>query len=152
MQLGELLQGVATAVGSSRLAAQEREISALAYDSRKITPGALFVAIRGEHADGSLFVGDAVARGAVAIVSGHAWPSTGLPADIAWVQVAEPRQALAAIAANFYGRPAEALELVGITGTNGKTTTAFLLDAILRAAGIRTGLFGTIEYRVGDRT
>jgi len=147
MQLGELLEGVARANGAARHAAAEREINAVAYDSRKVTPGSLFVAIRGEQADGNRFVGEAVARGAAAIVSGEARPASGVAADVAWVQVTEPRQALARIAANFYGRPADALELVGITGTNGKTTTSFLVDSILRAAGHSTGLFGTIVYR-----
>jgi len=151
MQLGELLAGVARANGAGRNGAAERPISAVAYDSRQVTPGALFVAIRGEHADGNRFVGDAVERGAVAVVSEQARPAAGqeprVGPEVAWVQVQEPRQALARIAANFYGRPAEALELVGITGTNGKTTTSFLVDSILRAAGHKTGLFGTIVYR-----
>ena len=147
MQLGELLEGVARANGAARLAGTEREIAAVAYDSRKVTPGALFVAIRGERADGNLFVSDALTRGAAAIVSAQARPASGVPAEVAWVQVEEPRKALAQIAANFYGHPADALELVGITGTNGKTTTSFLMDSILRAAGHSTGLFGTILYR-----
>ncbi len=148
MQLGELLEGVAVAVGDAPdAAAAAREISAVAYDSRRVTPRSLFVAIRGERADGNLFVADALARGAATIVSAQPRPAAGVPSDVAWVRVGEPRQALARIAANFYGRPADALELVGITGTNGKTTTSFLLDSILRAAGHATGLFGTILYR-----
>ena len=147
MQLGELLEGVARANGGARVAGTEREISAVAYDSRKVTPGALFVAIRGERADGNLFVDDALKRRAAAVVSAQARRASGVPADVAWVQVEEPRKALAQIAANFFGHPADALELVGITGTNGKTTTSFLMDSILRAAGHSTGLFGTILYR-----
>ncbi len=148
MQLGELLAGVATEAGDAcDPAAASREISVVAYDSRRVMPRALFVAIRGERADGNLFVADALARGAVAIVSAQPRPAAGVPAGVAWVRVAEPRQALARIAANFYGRPSGALELVGITGTNGKTTTSFLMDSILRAAGHATGLFGTILYR-----
>jgi UDP-N-acetylmuramoyl-L-alanyl-D-glutamate--2,6-diaminopimelate ligase len=147
MQLGELLEGVARRNATAGRVPAEREISAVAYDSRKVTPGALFVAIRGEHADGNLFVGDALARGATAVVSGQPRPAANIAPEVAWVQVEEPRKALARIAANFCGRPAEALELVGITGTNGKTTTSFLMDSILRAAGHATGLFGTIVYR-----
>ena len=147
MQLGELLEGVARANGGARVAGTEREIAAVAYDSRKVTPGALFVAIRGERADGNLFVDDALKRRAAAVVSAQARRASGVPADVAWVQVEEPRKALAQIAANFFGHPADALELVGITGTNGKTTTSFLMDSILRAAGHSTGLFGTILYR-----
>ena len=151
MHLGELLEGVARRNGNSRRGADQREIAAVAYDSRAVTPGAVFVAIRGERADGNRFVGDAIARGAAAVVSEHPRPAADaepvVPPDVAWVQVEQPRQALARIAANFYGRPADALELVGITGTNGKTTTSFLVDSILRAAGHSTGLFGTIFYR-----
>ena len=151
MQLGEVLEGVKQRGQVSAQGTGARQISAVASDSRQVTPGAVFVAIRGERADGNRFVGDAVARGAVAVVSeeprlaaGHT-PNAG--PEVAWIQVEEPRQALARIAANFYGRPAKALELVGITGTNGKTTTSFLVDSILRAAGHGTGLFGTIVYR-----
>jgi UDP-N-acetylmuramoyl-L-alanyl-D-glutamate--2,6-diaminopimelate ligase len=151
MQLSDLLEGVVRRNGATRRGEAEREIAAVAYDSRQVTPGAVFVAIRGEHADGNRFVSDAVARGAAAVVSEQARPGKGgepkVAPDVAWVQVEEPRQALARMAANFYGRPAEALELVGITGTNGKTTTSFLVDSILRAAGHATGLFGTILYR-----
>ena len=151
MHLGALLEGLLDSVarvdGASRNAVLEREISAVAYDSRTVVPGAVFVAIRGEQADGNRFVGDAVARGAAAVVSAEPRPASGISAEVAWIQVAEPRRALARIAANFYGRPAESLSLVGITGTNGKTTTSFLVDSILRAAGHSTGLFGTIVYR-----
>ena len=152
MKLGELLEGVATRNGALADASTSMEIASVAYDSRKVQPGSLFVAIRGLAADGNKFVGDALARGAAAIASEEAPPAPGpgaaaLRAGIPWVRVAEPRQALARIAANFYGRPADALALVGITGTNGKTTTSFLMDSILRAAGRRTGLFGTIVYR-----
>jgi UDP-N-acetylmuramoyl-L-alanyl-D-glutamate--2,6-diaminopimelate ligase len=151
MQLGELLEGVARRNATSPGVRAEREITAVAYDSRKVTPGALFVAIRGEHADGNQFVGDALSRGAAVVVSGEPRPAAGTGGGVApevdWVQVEEPRQALARIAANFCGRPADALELVGITGTNGKTTTSFLMESILRAAGHGTGLFGTIVYR-----
>ncbi|HKM89849.1 MAG TPA: UDP-N-acetylmuramoyl-L-alanyl-D-glutamate--2,6-diaminopimelate ligase [Candidatus Acidoferrales bacterium] len=152
MQLGELLEGVAIRNGAARVPAGV-PIAAVAYDSRAVTPGALFVAIRGEHADGNRFIGDALARGAVAVVSEQARPAGEagggpmVPAEIAWVQVEEARRALARIAGNFYGRPAEALELVGVTGTNGKTTTSFVMDSILRAAGHSTGVFGTILYR-----
>jgi len=149
MRLGELLEGVARAGGGCGEGAAEQRIRAVAYDSRQVTPGALFVAIRGEQADGNRYVGDALARGAVAVVSEYAREAAGASAGpgVAWVQVEEARRALARIAANFYGRPAEALALVGITGTNGKTTTSFLVDSVLRAAGYRTGLFGTIVYR-----
>jgi UDP-N-acetylmuramoyl-L-alanyl-D-glutamate--2,6-diaminopimelate ligase len=146
MQLGELLEGVAMRNGPYQSALLRLEIASVAYDSRKVEPGGLFVAIRGEHADGNRFVGDALARGAAAVVSEHPRPAD-IPAEVAWLSVDEPRKALARVAANFYGRPADALTLVGITGTNGKTTTSFLMDSILRAAGHSTGLFGTILSR-----
>ena len=127
------------------------EIQEIAYDSRKVKPGTLFVAIRGEKTDGNNFVSDAVARGAVAIVSEQANPAT-LPAEFPWIQVADARKALAITAANYFGRPAEVLKLIGVTGTNGKTTTAYLVDSILRAAGCEVGLLGTIGHRLVRET
>jgi UDP-N-acetylmuramoyl-L-alanyl-D-glutamate--2,6-diaminopimelate ligase len=124
----------------------DAEISSVAYDSRKVKPGALFVAMRGEKTDGNRFVGDAVTRGAAAVASESPAPAD-FPAEATWVRVSDARKALAITAANFYGRPAEKLKLVGITGTNGKTTTTYLMDSILRAAGHHTGLLGTISYR-----
>lgn len=152
MKLGELLEGVARRNGDSAGSVPSVEVTSVACDSRKVQAGSLFVAIRGEQADGNKFVGDALARGAAAIVSEEPRPASvqrpaASAAGVPWVQVAASRRALARIAANFYGRPADSLALVGITGTNGKTTTSFLMDSILRAAGHRTGLFGTIIYR-----
>jgi len=132
------------------------EVSSVAYDSRQAAEGSLFVAIRGEKTDGNEYVPDAVKRGARVIVSELASPDP-VPAGanatppVAWIRVADARKALAAIAANYYSRPADKLQLVGITGTNGKTTTSFLIHSILRAAGHGTGLFGTIEYRTPIR-
>lgn len=120
------------------------DITNVAYDSREVRPGALFAAIRGEKADGHAFVGPAVKAGTVAVMSEQP-PPANLAAT--WVQVKSIRRSLARVAANFFGHPARALRLVGITGTNGKTTTSYLLESILRAAGERAGLFGTIEYR-----
>ena len=149
MNLGELLQGVdvvSTQVGAAAPLVAETRVSAIAYDSRHVEAGGLFVAIRGEKMDGNRFVPAALEKGAAVIVSEDARPQeAGGPAT--WVQVGNARRALATISANFLGRPGEALTLAGVTGTNGKTTTVFLLDSILRAAGHKTGLFGTIEYR-----
>ena len=150
-------------------AGQDIEISSVAYDSRRATQGSLFVAIEGEITNGNRFISDALKRGARAVVSelppppGPAWDAlalqagasaarvgiapTEIPPGVVWIRVADARKALAVIAANFFGRPAEKLELVGITGTNGKTTTSYLIDAIVRAAGRQSGLFGTIAYR-----
>ena len=124
------------------------EITAIAYDSRRVQTGTLFFAIQGEKADGHEFIPQALQRGAVAVVSERKSPA-GLASR--WVRVPKIRRALSVAGRAFFGQPDLHLKLIGITGTNGKTTTAFLVDSILRAAGIRTGLFGTIEYRIGDR-
>ena len=129
-------------------AAPDADVSAIAYDSRQSGPSSIFVALRGEHADGSLFAREAVKRGALAVVS-----EAPRPADITvpWVRVADARLALAALAAALDGRPSEELTLVGITGTNGKTTTSYLLASIFEAAGVRCGRIGTVGHRVGNR-
>ncbi len=145
MRLGELLRGLASLDTG---AVAQAEISSLAYDSRRVQQGTLFFAIQGENADGHRFIPQAIERGAVAVVSERPAPTEGAGR---WIQVPKIRRALADAARIFYGNPEAQLRLVGITGTNGKTTTAYLLESILRAAEIRAGLFGTIEYRVGDR-
>ncbi|HXJ95995.1 MAG TPA: UDP-N-acetylmuramoyl-L-alanyl-D-glutamate--2,6-diaminopimelate ligase [Terriglobia bacterium] len=131
------------------------EIRSLDYDSRRVQPGGLFFAIHGEKADGHAFIPQALARGAVAIVSERAVPgerSGSLQLTVPWVHVPRIRRALSAASRAFYGYPEKALRLVGITGTNGKTTTAYLLESIFQAAGLTTGMFGTIEYHVAGQT
>lgn len=132
----------------------EVEVRSIAYDSRKVTQGALFFAFHGEKLDGLEFVTDAIKRGAIAIAS-EGPRRQGLPREITWVQLlpGSERRGLARASANFYGHPADALKLVGVTGTNGKTTISFIVDSILRAAGYTTGLVGTTGYRTpkGDR-
>jgi UDP-N-acetylmuramoyl-L-alanyl-D-glutamate--2,6-diaminopimelate ligase len=131
------------------------EIRSLDYDSRRIELGALFFAIHGEKADGHAFIPQALARGAAAIVSERASPTgpteSPHPAP-AWVRVPRIRRALSEASRTFYGHPEKALRLVGITGTNGKTTTAYLLESIFQAAGFTSGMFGTIEYHVAGKT
>lgn len=161
MKLQDLVAGAGV---QGPLANPEVLISSVVYDSRQATAGCLFVAIRGEKTDGNRFISTALERGATAIASemprpvAHVQPlgtqaqiaevaPPALATSVAWVQVPDARKALAIVAANFYGHPADKLQLVGITGTNGKTTTSFLLDSIIHAAGRRSGLFGTIEYR-----
>jgi UDP-N-acetylmuramoyl-L-alanyl-D-glutamate--2,6-diaminopimelate ligase len=123
-------------------------IKGVQYDSRRVTPGDVFVAMRGEKTDGNRYIDAAVAAGAVAVVTDSSIePRT----DVAWAQVVHGRRALARIAANFYRRPAEKLAITGITGTNGKTTTAFIVESILKAAERRSALVGTIEYHIGGR-
>jgi len=126
------------------------EIGGVQYDSRKVQPGELFVAMRGESTDGNRYIDTAIAAGAAAVVSDSA---TEVPREnVAWAQVPHGRRALARISANFYRRPAEKLTLTGITGTNGKTTTSFLVEAMLRAAGRGTVMVGTIDYHIAGRT
>jgi UDP-N-acetylmuramoyl-L-alanyl-D-glutamate--2,6-diaminopimelate ligase len=127
---------------------EAREISGLEYDSRKVTAGSLFFAFPGARADGRQFAADAMAKGAVAVVSELPAP-TGFEGP--WLQVLHGRQALARASRTFYGNLDEKLQLTGITGTNGKTTTGYLIDSILRAAGKTTALIGTVEYRLGGK-
>jgi UDP-N-acetylmuramoyl-L-alanyl-D-glutamate--2,6-diaminopimelate ligase len=122
-------------------------VRGLAYDSRKVEPGFLFAALRGQRADGSDFVEQAITRGATAVLSCRPRPERHR--EVAWVRVDDERLGLALAARNYYGRPDERLLTIGITGTNGKTTVAYLLEAILREAGRRPCLIGTVVYRCG---
>src|SRR5882724_2860592 len=124
-------------------------ISGLEYDSRRIKPGDLFIAMRGESSDGNKFIDQAIAAGAVAVVSDS--ESEKPREGVAWAQVPHGRRALARLSINFYKRPAERLAVIGVTGTNGKSTTAYLVEAILAAAGRKSALVGTIEYHVAGK-
>ncbi len=148
MKLGELaavLDG-----GACTAAGLERDVSSLVQDSRAAGPGALFVAVRGFHSDGHRFVSQALARGAVAVVAEQG-TVVDAPSDAVIIRVPDSRRALARLAAKFYGYPSTRLRVVGITGTKGKTTTSYLVRSIIEADGRRTGLIGTIDYRIGDR-
>jgi UDP-N-acetylmuramoyl-L-alanyl-D-glutamate--2,6-diaminopimelate ligase len=125
------------------------DVSGVEYDSRRVKPGCLFVAMRGESSDGNKFIDQAIAAGAVAVVTDSAAqnPRTG----VAWAVVPNGRRALARVSANFYRKPAERIAVTGITGTNGKSTTAFLVESILTAAGRKSALIGTIEYHVAGK-
>ena len=126
-------------------------ISSVEYDSRRVFASSLFVAMRGETTDGNQYIAKAIEQGAAAVVtdSSEAFDeATSRFPQTEFVQVAHGRNALALLAANFFEHPERRLKLSGVTGTNGKTTTAFLLDAILNHAGRRTVLVGTIEYHV----
>jgi len=127
-------------------AALARPIKGIAYDSRRVAPGSVFVALRGLVADGNAFVPQAVGRGATGVVSEAEPRAEG---QVPWIRVTDARAALAAIADAFFGHPSRQMSVVGITGTNGKTTTAYLLSEILEQAGIKCGLAGTILYRAG---
>ncbi len=144
MQLKGLLSATATTLIDGSV---DREITSIAYDSRRVQPGALFVAIKGEKVDGSQFVEMALERGAVAVVSEH----TELRSRATNIVVPNARWALADMAAAFYQNPSKHLKLAAVTGTNGKTTTTFLLKHICDHAMLRCGLMGTVRYEVGER-
>ncbi len=137
-----------------RRAGPNPAVTGVEYDSRRVREGSLFVAFRGGTTDGNRYTPQAVAQGALAIVTdsaaGFAATTTAYP-DVAIIEVAHGRRALAAIAANFFAHPEAQLKLSGVTGTNGKTTTAFLLEAMLRHRGRKTVLAGTIEYHAAGR-
>jgi UDP-N-acetylmuramoyl-L-alanyl-D-glutamate--2,6-diaminopimelate ligase len=124
------------------------EIRRVIADSRRVSPGDLFVALRGEKADGFDHVPEALVRGAAAVVAG---PSPRSPVSVPWVRTAEPRRALGLLAARMEDNPAEKLVLAGVTGTNGKTTTAVLLQSLLERRFGGSGYVGTIGYRIGRR-
>lgn len=125
------------------------DVTGVEYDSRRVKPGGAFVAMRGETSDGNRFIDPAIRAGAVAVIT----DSTSEPPreGVAWAVVPHGRRALARVSENFYKRPAERLAISGITGTNGKSTTAFLIESILAAAGRKSALIGTIEYHVAGK-
>ena len=142
VDLATLLQGTACEFRGD----PATPVTGVAYDSRQVSSGQVFFCIPGTSLDGHHFAGDAVARGAAALVVGHWVTEVAVPQ----ARVADPRRALGVAAANAYGHPSRHLTVVGVTGTNGKTTTAFLLEHVLREAGRRTGLLGTVYNKIGD--
>ena len=143
MKLGMLAQAH---LGAKLHGPAELEISGLSYNSRLVGRGHLFAALRGINQDGLGFVKAAKRKGAAAVLSDRTPP---LP--IPWIEAENPRAALADLAAAHFARPSDHLTLTGVTGTNGKTTTAFLIDAALRQASKVTGLLGTVETRIAGR-
>src|SRR5665213_3674954 len=148
--LAGVLEGVRLRSGLAREWAG-KQVASLEYDSRKVEKDTLFFAFAGARVDGRQFAQDAQARGACAVVSelprseDPANPAA-IPPAIPWIEVEHGRKALAIAARNFYAQPDERVHFTGITGTNGKTTTAYLTDAIMRGAGKPTAMIGTIEY------
>jgi len=124
------------------------EITGIAYDSRAVAPGDLFAALPGVHVDGHRYIADAVARGAAAVLCQY---PPGDDPPVPHLLVADARAAIADVAARFYGDPSERLNVVGVTGTDGKTTTSFLLHAVLQGAGRKAGLISTVAFRIGER-
>ena len=138
---------LATVPTSAIVGSVDREVEGLAYDSRRVQRNTLFVALRGEKSDGHAFIDQAVEKGAAVIVAERDAQQT--PAT--WVKVENSRSALADLAAAFYERPTRRLKMAAITGTNGKTTTTFLIKHICEKAGMRCGLIGTVRYEIGER-
>jgi UDP-N-acetylmuramoyl-L-alanyl-D-glutamate--2,6-diaminopimelate ligase len=160
MRLGELLSGCEYEFpeGAQGKGPLDTAISGIAYDSRKVSEDSLFIAIKGEHVDGHAFIHDAIRKGAAVIISeertdsplrelAHRGMETRSPV---FVRVEDSRKALACISHNFYGRPSEDIAVIGVTGTNGKTTTTYLIKSILETWEKRVGLIGTIRYFVGE--
>lgn len=150
MQVEEVLRGVE----SIRRAGASVAVTGVEYDSRRVSPGSLFVAMQGGTTDGNRFIGKAIEQGAVAVVTDSAMVFENIARrfpQISVVEVSHGRRVLARIAANFFAHPERQLGLSGVTGTNGKTTTAFLLDAMLNHADRKTVLVGTIECRVAGK-
>ncbi len=145
MTLEQLLCGIDTLETAGDLSCK---ISSIEYDSRRVTPGALFVALPGSHVDGSVYIEEAALRGAAAVLSQS---PCALGGSFPFVQVANARLAMARLAGTFYGHPTARLCSVGITGTNGKTTVSFMLREIFKAAKRRPGLLGTVRYEIGGR-
>jgi len=127
----------------------DTSVAGVEYDSRRVKPRFVFVAMRGEASDGNRFIDAAIGAGATAVLTDS--PTEKARSGVAWAVVAHGRRALARVSANFYKRPAERLAITGITGTNGKSTTAFLLEGILNAAERKSALIGTIEYHVAGK-
>jgi UDP-N-acetylmuramoyl-L-alanyl-D-glutamate--2,6-diaminopimelate ligase len=151
MKLRDLLRDVDARPAHGDL---DTEITAVTADSRLVKPGALFVAVPGLQTDGAKFVDQAISKGAAAVVFGGQAPTPVRTGEVPVLQADDARKAVAIIAANFYGHPADKLSLVGVTGTSGKTTTTKMIESIFDAHAKGTdeavGLIGTIEYRAGD--
>ena len=144
MKLKELLEGIEVLDATADM---EMEIPHVSYDSRATQPGDLFVAMTGFAADGHAFIGKAMAAGASAVLCQKQPEDPAVP----YVRVADSRRALAEVGANFFGHPADSMTMVGVTGTNGKTTTTYLLKSILeQAAGAKVGLIGTNQNMIGE--
>src|SRR5262245_2555213 len=126
----------------------DRDVSGIAYDSRRVTPGMLFVAIPGRNADGHEFISTAIERGASAVICER---TRAFPSRATRISVPDAREALACAATSYYEHPSSKLKVIGVTGTNGKTTVAFMVKAMLESAGLKAGLIGTVRYEIGDR-
>lgn len=127
----------------------EQVVTGLAYDSRQVKSGQVFFAVPGSRVDGQQYVRDAFRRGAIAVASGQ---TLAFPPEVTWIRVKDVRRTMGLWAASFFGFPSRQMALVGVTGTNGKTTITYLVESILAAAGMASGVIGTISYRYGGRS
>ena len=152
MNLQQLLSDAAILGAEIVGSTTEVDITHIAEDSRQSRPGTLFVAVRGSVHDGHTFIPDALKRGAVAVAGEHEERPGDLPEGVPYVRVPDDRRAVSRLAAAFFGHPSRKLQVVGITGTDGKTTTATLIHSILLAAGRRAGLISTIRAEIGGRS
>lgn len=148
VRLGELLLGLEEMEIKGPLDVPLRDIS---YDSRRVQENSLFVALKGMRADGHDFAAEALRRGASALVLEREVKGLDIPPSVALIRVRDSRLALALISGSFFGHPSREIKVIGVTGTNGKTTTTYLLEAILQEAGRAAGLIGTIAYRLSGR-
>jgi len=148
MLLKDLLKGIDCSIQAGSYK-PDMNITALSDDSRTVVPGSIFIALTGHAKDGRDFVNEAVSKGAAVIVSD---PGLRVPEGVLKVSISDVRAALAPIVKNFYGDPSAKLKVIGITGTNGKTTVTYLIEGIVKSAGARAGVIGTINYRSNGDT
>lgn len=147
MRIAELLAALPVEEHSG---ASDGDVTSVTNESGAVTPGACFVAIRGQRADGHAYIADALARGATLVVGETPTPPD-FPADRTYARVADSRRELATVAAVLAGQPSHHMEVIGVTGTDGKTTTSNIIDAIMTAAGRRTGLMSTVDFKIGEK-
>lgn len=126
----------------------DRSARGIAYDSREVQPGFIFVAMDGQHADGHRFIPDAVSRGAVAVV--HGQPLSEMPAGVTCIRVENPRAALSPLAAAFYGHPSRSIRVIGVTGTDGKSSTVWFITQLLGILGRKVGFLSTVSFQTSD--
>jgi len=148
MTLGKLLESVTCTIPNAGRRLMDQPVAGLTSDSRKVGPGVVFVALEGERTDGHRYVHQAVDRGCRIVVAAK---KIQVSNDVTVVRVSDSHRAYGLMAAAFYGNPADEMVLIGLTGTNGKTTTSWMIEEVLRAAGFRPGVIGTVNYRYVDR-